>query len=184
MLIPDMRNALPRSRSSLPTLAAAALAVALSTLAPAAAAAAGIRAQPGVAPGDCAGCHRGEAVRPAGHVDTRAQKLDDCVRCHAPRTAQALGGKIPTSHVHRLAGVGCADCHGARRAPEPVEAARCLGCHGPASALVAATAKVQPENPHDSPHWGPQMECLACHRQHSRTVNWCAHCHGFAFRVP
>jgi len=84
---------------------------------------------------------------------------------------------------HQQQGVGCADCHGKGAKPAFVGADRCLSCHGPANALVAKTSK-QRLNPHDSPHWGTKMECNVCHRQHEKTVNWCAHCHTVEATVP
>lgn len=89
-----------------------------------------------------------------------------------------------TSEVHKAKGVTCGDCHGKGKKKTFVLAERCLSCHGPAADLVKKTANVKPENPHDSPHWGPKMECNVCHRQHEKTVNWCNHCHAYGFKVP
>ncbi|MBK9797717.1 MAG: cytochrome c3 family protein [Holophagaceae bacterium] len=89
-----------------------------------------------------------------------------------------------TADLHKAKGVSCADCHGKAKKKTFVSADRCLGCHGPVADLVKKTAAVKPENPHDSPHWGPQMECTVCHRQHEKTVNWCNHCHVYGFKVP
>jgi hypothetical protein len=89
-----------------------------------------------------------------------------------------------TADRHKAAGTSCADCHGKTKKPALVEADKCLTCHGPADALVKKTAVVKPENPHASPHWGTQIECSVCHRQHEKTVDWCAHCHNYGFKVP
>lgn len=97
----------------------------------------------------------------------------------AAEKAPALGADL-----HKQKGVSCADCHGKVKKPTFVEAAQCLGCHGPADALARKTAEVKPENPHASPHWGNEMECNVCHRQHEKTVNWCDHCHVYKFQVP
>lgn len=80
--------------------------------------------------------------------------------------------------VHKAKDVTCADCHGKTKKPTFVTAERCLSCHGPFEALVRKTVEVKPENPHDSPHWGAQMECNVCHRQHEKAMNWCTQCHG------
>ena len=85
---------------------------------------------------------------------------------------------------HKTLGVSCADCHGKAKKPTFVEADKCLACHGPAAGLVQKTAAVKPENPHASPHWGTQIECSVCHRQHEKRVDWCAHCHNYGFKVP
>jgi RecJ-like exonuclease len=101
-----------------------------------------------------------------------------------PLPALAGDGPAPGADRHKERGVACADCHGKAKKPTYVEAVTCLGCHGPAEALSQKTAAVKPENPHASPHWGAQMECAVCHRQHKPTVNWCDHCHLFKFQVP
>ncbi|MBI5443010.1 MAG: cytochrome c3 family protein [Deltaproteobacteria bacterium] len=101
-----------------------------------------------------------------------------------PLCAAAAQDSRVTADLHRAKGIGCAECHGKSRKPTFVAAERCLSCHGPAAELVKKTAAVKPENPHDSPHWGPQMECNVCHRQHEKTVNWCDHCHAYRFQVP
>lgn len=167
----------------LKTSGPALLAALLATLAPRVAGAT-VRLDPKARPGDCAACHGAAKVLPPGHVATRAMKAADCARCHDPAGPKALGAKLPSGHRHGLAGVGCADCHGKAAKPQPASVEACLACHGPAAELVKKTAAVKPENPHDSPHWGPQMECSVCHRQHEATVNWCAHCHTFDFKVP
>ena len=99
----------------------------------------------------------------------------------APAPAQA---PATAAARHQAKGVTCVDCHGPAKKKTFVAAERCLGCHGPAADLLKKTAAVKPENPHDSPHWGPTMECNVCHRQHATPVNWCNHCHAFAFKVP
>lgn len=159
------------------------LAALLATLAPLAARAKVVR-DPRAKAGDCAACHGAAKVLPPGHVATRAMAFADCAKCHDPEGPKALAGKLPSGHLHGLHGVSCAECHGKGGKAQPATADACLACHGPPAELVQKTAAVKPENPHDSPHWGPQMECSVCHRQHEQTVNWCAHCHTFDFKVP
>jgi Cytochrome c3 len=101
-----------------------------------------------------------------------------------PLNLAATQAPTMTADLHKAKGVTCVDCHGTTKKKTFVAAERCLGCHGPAADLVKKTAAVKPENPHDSPHWGPAMECNVCHRQHEKTVNWCSHCHAFNFKVP
>ena len=99
--------------------------------------------------------------------------------------AQAAAPPTPmAADMHKAKGVGCVDCHGTAKKKTFVPAQTCLRCHGPAEDLVKKTAAVKPENPHDSPHWGPTMECNICHRQHEKPVNWCNHCHAYGFKVP
>ena len=101
-----------------------------------------------------------------------------------PLSLAAAQAPALTADLHKAKGVSCADCHGNAKKKTFVTAERCLGCHGPAADLVKKTAAVKPENPHDSPHWGAQMDCTVCHHQHEKTVNWCNHCHAYGFKVP
>ena len=133
--------------------------------------------------GDCVACHKGDTVLPAKHKATRDMTWEACQKCHEPGTEDSLAGKFPSSHMHALADVGCADCHGKTRQPRPASREQCVTCHA-IDKVVAATAEVKPENPHVSPHWGNEMECTACHVQHAKPVNYCAHCHDFEFKLP
>ena len=101
-----------------------------------------------------------------------------------PFTQAAAQAPTLSADMHKAKGVTCVDCHGNAKKKTFVAAERCLGCHGSPADLVKKTAHVKPENPHDSPHWGPTMECNVCHRQHEKTVNWCNHCHAYGFKVP
>jgi hypothetical protein len=93
--------------------------------------------------------------------------------------------------AHEKAGVACADCHVVDKTkksaakPNATNTSReqCIECHK-VEKLVQKTADVKPQNPHVSPHWGTQMECSACHVQHSEPVNYCAHCHNYEFKMP
>lgn len=94
----------------------------------------------------------------------------------------AAGREQFTADLHKSKGIRCEGCHAKAQGKTFVPAEKCLSCHGPASALAQKTAGEA--NPHASPHWGPDMECTVCHRQHEKTVNWCGHCHKYDFRVP
>lgn len=59
----------------------------------------------------------------------------------------------------------------------------CLACHGPSEAVVRATADLKP-NPHDSVHYGPDLGCDLCHREHAPSVNFCNSCPEFDMNVP
>jgi len=134
------------------------------------------------APGDCAACHADQKVLPAEHVQTRDMAGDKCLECHKPGET-SLRAKMPLSHGHQLNGVGCADCHADPTAAKPVGTEKCLSCHGSAAQMAKATAKLDP-NPHDSPHYGPDLDCELCHHQHARSENFCAQCHDWKLIVP
>lgn len=98
--------------------------------------------------------------------------------------APARDAQGTTARLHLDKGVKCADCHGAAKTPAHVTAEPCLSCHGPYEQLAEKTAKLRPLNPHASPHWGADIECAVCHRQHASTRNWCAHCHTVENKAP
>lgn len=133
--------------------------------------------------GDCAACHGQEKVFSPSHPDTKAMSYKDCLGCHAKGGPQMLQGKLPGSHLHQLRGVTCEKCHGKVAKPEAVEEKLCRTCHN-AEKLVEKTAKVKPENPHTSPHYGTSLDCTLCHRQHAKSENYCNQCHKFNFVVP
>ena len=60
---------------------------------------------------------------------------------------------------------------------------QCIVCHDP-NAVAAKTANVKPQNPHVSPHYGKDLDCVLCHVQHGQTENYCEQCHNFGFKVP
>ena len=98
----------------------------------------------------------------------------------AQDTPQTLG---MLSGVHIQKGVGCAGCHANPKAPEPVQAVTCMGCHD-VEAVAAKSASVKPTNPHTSPHYGKKADCNLCHHQHEVSENYCSTCHKFEFKVP
>ncbi len=106
-----------------------------------------------------------------------------CLQCHTPKTDKALAGKLTGSHLHRLNGVGCVECHGAVAKPKEVAFEKCTSCHATA-ALAERTATVKPANPHKSPHYGTNADCNLCHHQHEKSENYCLQCHQFDFHVP
>ena len=110
-------------------------------------------------------------------------KAGGCKACHQG-DKMALAGTMPGSHVHQLTGVNCVGCHGKTEKPEALEMDKCVACHGSTAKLAEKTAKVKPENPHTSPHYGTELDCNLCHRQHAKSENYCNQCHSFNFRVP
>jgi len=133
--------------------------------------------------GDCAACHESEKILPSNHPNTKNMNHEGCVPCHQKTGKGSLRTKMPGSHTHGLAGVTCAKCHGVTEKPETVEMTQCIACHTPAK-LVEKTAKVKPENPHTSPHYGNNLDCNLCHRQHGKSENYCNQCHNFNFTTP
>ncbi len=132
--------------------------------------------------GDCTACHGQEKVFEPSHIDTKAMTYKDCLGCHDKAGPQRLSGKLPGSHVHQLSGVTCEKCHGKGKM-QAVPMDTCVKCHNPGK-LVEKTAKVKPENPHTSPHYGNTLDCNACHHQHQKSENFCAQCHKFDFKTP
>ncbi len=35
------------------------------------------------------------------------------------------------------------------------------------------------EPPHTSPHYGTELDCTLCHKQHAKNENYCNQCHKF-----
>jgi hypothetical protein len=134
-------------------------------------------------PGDCAACHGQEKVFSPSHVDTKAMTYKDCLGCHEKAGPQKLEGKLPGSHIHQLGGITCVKCHESGQKEEEVAMDKCVVCHN-ADKLAEKTAKVKPENPHTSPHYGTTLDCNLCHHQHKKSENFCAQCHKYDFVVP
>ncbi len=137
---------------------------------------------PGAKGGDCAACHGKDKVLPDSHPAVRDMQWKDCLACHA-EGKMSLVGKMPGSHRHQLSGVSCAACHG-KGTPEPLAMEKCVSCHGSTAKLAEKTAQVKPSNPHTSPHYGTELDCNLCHKQHAKNENYCAQCHKFDFKVP
>ena len=87
------------------------------------------------------------------------------------------------SPVARDKPVACASCHGAKNEVAYPSIEQCSKCHNPAD-MEKKTKDMKPSNPHTSPHYGNQLDCVNCHVQHGETVNFCDQCHTFGFKVP
>ena len=134
-------------------------------------------------PGDCAACHTEGKVLSDTHPDTKEMNLAACKACHT-RDNLDLTGKFPGSHTHYLAGVTCVACHGKTEKPEEVAMEKCVACHGSTAKLAEKTKNIKPTNPHTSPHYGTDLDCNLCHRQHAKSEDFCAQCHSFNFKTP
>ena len=84
---------------------------------------------------------------------------------------------------HGAKGVACASCHGEKNEVAYPSIEQCSKCHNPAD-MEKTTKDMKPSNPHTSPHYGNQLDCVNCHVQHGETVNFCDQCHTFGFKVP
>lgn len=84
---------------------------------------------------------------------------------------------------HREKGVVCEYCHTVRSPTKAATSARCSWCHGSPEFIATVTGHLNP-NPHNSVHWGPNLECDLCHRAHEPSVNYCSTCHHSEFVVP
>jgi Cytochrome c3 len=90
--------------------------------------------------------------------------------------------KVASSKHQQRGGMECNDCHKGTP-PKPLSSKDCLSCHESFEAVAAATAQSKP-NPHDSPHYGKELDCELCHHEHSPSENFCAQCHDRNSTVP
>jgi hypothetical protein len=136
-------------------------------------------------PSSCYSCHdKKDKILPDNHKPTEGMTLESCRECHRQGGKSArLAGKLPLVHAHQLSGVTCVKCHGESKKKEAVETEVCESCHDPVK-LAQKTARVKPENPHTSPHYGTALNCTYCHHQHEPSENFCTQCHSFDFKVP
>ena len=141
-----------------------------------------VRLLENVAPGNCAACHENQRVLPLGHKDTVTMEIAGCIECHEEGETN-LRTKIPLNHTHRLNGIGCLDCHDDLIATQSLTTECCLSCHDSHEAVAKNTTNHDP-NPHNSPHYGLNLDCDLCHHQHSKSENFCAQCHEWQLEVP
>ena len=85
---------------------------------------------------------------------------------------------------HAKVGIDCTVCHGPDKSNMQVPTIEtCTQCHA-TKALVEKTKDVKPKNPHVSPHYQDQLDCVNCHYGHEASQDFCAQCHNFGFKVP
>jgi len=97
-------------------------------------------------------------------------------------TAGAAAPRPLLVEKHKEAGLTCDACHKESPPKAAVTASVCLGCHGDYAKLAERTQEAKPKNPHES-HEG-EIECEECHHVHKTSVDYCAKCHDFGFKVP
>jgi cytochrome b subunit of formate dehydrogenase len=133
--------------------------------------------------GDCAACHGTQQMLPTGHLNTRGLTLGECRMCHQDEEVP-MTNRLPLSHAHQLSGIACSDCHGDQDPPQSVEKDQCITCHDEQE-LIRRTEYLREleANPHDSPHYGTDLDCNMCHYEHSESELFCSQCHDFDFVV-
>lgn len=70
----------------------------------------------------------------------------------------------------------CADCHVGRQKPVRAGEISCAKCHA-VEETVKRTEDRGRKNPHVSPHWGSEVPCWVCHKEHAPDRNYCLICH-------
>ena len=132
--------------------------------------------------GNCSACHKSDSVLPEGHPDPKLLRSGECDKCHIANGIRTRG-KLPLGHVHLLNGVDCDDCHENPKAAKPLLSDQCLLCHETRDDVAARTAGADP-NPHDSPHYGKDLDCELCHHMHKKPDDFCVQCHNWDYRIP
>ena len=69
----------------------------------------------------------------------------------------------------------CADCHTGQKI-QTGGAVSCAKCHD-VPEVAKQTASRGKKNPHISPHWGTEVPCWVCHKEHAEDQNYCLICH-------
>lgn len=90
--------------------------------------------------------------------------------------------KPPLSKHIKYAELTCTDCH-LTTTPKRLTTEQCLSCHGSFEEVAEATKNLDPD-PHNSPHYGPELDCDLCHQEHSVSDNFCAQCHEWKLVIP
>ena len=91
-------------------------------------------------------------------------------------------GKPFLSKHGNYAELTCKDCH-PTATPERLTTEQCLSCHGSFEKVAGTTKHLDPD-PHNSPHYGIELDCDLCHHEHSASENFCAQCHEWELIVP
>ena len=100
-------------------------------------------------------------------------------------TESVKGGKIGealSSKHKKYAELTCDDCH-MTTTLTGITTDQCLSCHGSFEEVAAVTKNMDPD-PHDSPHYGKELDCDLCHHEHSVSENFCAQCHEWELILP
>jgi Zn finger protein HypA/HybF involved in hydrogenase expression len=92
---------------------------------------------------------------------------------------QAFAANTMKPH-HQAAGLKCNSCH-ATTPFQAVSTDQCVKCH---QLPQKKTDYHGAPDKHDSPHYGPTLDCDNCHHEHEASENYCNNCHDFDFKVP
>jgi Zn finger protein HypA/HybF involved in hydrogenase expression len=92
---------------------------------------------------------------------------------------QAFAANTMKPH-HQAAGLKCNSCH-ATTPFQAVSTDQCVQCH---QLPQKKTDYHGAPDKHDSPHYGPTLDCDNCHHEHEASENYCNNCHEFDFKVP
>ena len=87
--------------------------------------------------------------------------------------------------LHAKHGQKCEICHVAGKPDLKLgekKRSPCVACHGWYDKVAVKTEKVEGGNPHGQ-HDG-ELPCTECHKGHKPSVNYCAQCHPYNFKVP
>ena len=96
-------------------------------------------------------------------------------------TTWAQQGKFLADR-HKDKGMQCSACHKESPLQKDVPFEMCKGCHDEEKLAEKSAAKFGRQNPHDN-HQGA-LACGECHKAHKPSVDICAKCHQFGFKVP
>ena len=91
-------------------------------------------------------------------------------------------GKPFLNKHKKYAELVCGDCH-LKSTPKGLTTKQCLSCHESLEQVADATKYLDPD-PHNSPHYGSELDCDLCHHEHSKSENFCAQCHEWKLTVP
>lgn len=94
----------------------------------------------------------------------------------------------PAGHIAR--GMKCTACHvdakgGALKAAN-TDYGVCATCHGDYNAMIKKTDAKYKNSGQPNPHaqHDGALPCTECHKGHKASVNYCAQCHSFVYKVP
>ena len=98
------------------------------------------------------------------------------------------GHTLADRHVAR--GMKCTACHvdakgGALKAAN-TDYGVCATCHGDYNAMIKKTDAKYKNSGQPNPHaqHDGALPCTECHKGHKASVNYCAQCHSFVYKVP
>lgn len=83
---------------------------------------------------------------------------------------------------HKDRAMECSACHKESPPQKAVPSEVCKGCHDEEKLAMKSAEKFGRQNPHDN-HLGA-IGCEQCHHAHKPSVDACAKCHQYGFKVP